>query len=179
MWIKKITSRLYLYVICSVVISAILSMSLCYIGMKSLAKEQLEKYEEYEEYQKHAFDNIVSDIEKYINSKGVTSKEFAKELIVEDYDLENKYSKLDKEDYDIYIITSFGKIINTKEGVEMFNENSFDKTYIYPIKFSDGDGFIVINPIGMESIPDIYENGIVFISIGLFIILTMITIKNQ
>lgn len=171
MWIKKITSKLYLYVIACFVLSAVVSLCFWYGAGIILQHIENVQYEKIAETQKQNFDSLAPKIQELIDKNGYSARDIAKMYRYDD--------NHDNKSYELFSIASNGKIYNGEDNSFLNTNKFFKDMYIYSINFSEGEGFIVINPITEESVSDFYESAVIVFSILIFIILTYFTIYKQ
>ncbi len=164
---KKHTGRLYFQILANVAIAAIISIGVWYFFANVTLIFQTAKDEEFLEFEKDEFDELADYYESIILDQNLTAEAFATGNFLHSYI-----------EYDVQVVSCTGTIIDAREGEIICEASYFDKTYLYPIIFQDGNGFIAFHP--NEVIESTLFNDVFAVVFALlaFIAITIFTIKK-
>lgn len=168
MWIKKISKQLYFYVLASFLLSGIVSIVIWY-GVNSLLHSIEEnRFDLNEEEQLILFEATVKNIKEEIDENNYSAVDFAE-----------KSDFHENQDFLIYIISPQGRMIKDHEGDELLGNSALDNMYISPVTFSDGQGFIIIDPHLPGTVSNIYETIAMLVAITSFVFFSFFMISKQ
>ncbi len=196
MWIKRLSRKLYIHVLLCVVLAGALSLGFWYTSSSVLEYIAIRQYETNERENKLYYDTLVEELKAEIAEKNLTFWDIEEE----DYDIEselieeyreeflrNPFTQDDKDEglaiegkaFEVYFVSATGSMFYPDEDINLLKDWYFESMYIYPVEFADGAGFVIINPQINKLISDIYEGTTVIVSILLFILITLWTIRKQ